>query len=197
MCCRAFILLMSSISCPLGSRWQRRMEIMEFREVGKSRWCEENMNICSFSPFLCLPVILNFNGLPKPPKTPQLPSRETLGNSTQLRSVPRLSCGQHSQSQASALRFQNLNIPKWSFQKRAPVEANASAVQLWGRQWGTGSGASENCRPRPHQSPGTSLCEWVCVCSDVDECSWFCRRFGNEYESVRRRLLEGCGCQIC
>lgn len=80
-----------------------------------SRWKAmqgvENRDICAFSPFLCLPVIVKSNGL-KPPMPPQLPSRETPGNSTQLRFLPRLSCGQHSQSQASALRFQNLNIPK-------------------------------------------------------------------------------------
>lgn len=61
---------------------------------------------------LCLPVILKLNGLPKPPKTPQLPSREKLGDSTQLRLLPRLSCGPPSQSQAADLGFQNLNIPK-------------------------------------------------------------------------------------
>lgn len=67
---------------------------------------------------LCLPVILKFNGLPKPPKTPQLPSREKLGDSTQLRLLPRLSCGPLSQSQSRDLGFQNLNIPKRSFQTR-------------------------------------------------------------------------------
>lgn len=88
------------------------MEMMEVQADGKPCRGVENMDICAFSPLLCLPVIFKFNGLPKPPKTPQLPSRETLGDSTQLRFLPRLSCGQHSQSQASALGFQNLNIPK-------------------------------------------------------------------------------------
>lgn len=62
---------------------------------------------CGFvgtSASLCLPVILKFNGLPKPPKTPQLPSREKLGDSTQLRLLPRLSCGRRSQSQARRSR---------------------------------------------------------------------------------------------
>lgn len=144
--------------------------------------------LCFFSPFLCLPVILKVKWSPKPPKPPQLPSRETLGDSTQLRFLPRLSCGRHSQSQGCALRFQNLNIPKWSFQKRAPVGANASAVQLWGRQWGTrggGGGVSGKTKVNPNRS---TPCWWVHAGCDVNKCSSPSKRFinrcdqGQEYE---------------
>lgn len=88
------------------------MGLIPVQADGKPCRGVENGHICAFLPSLCLPVVLKFNGLPKPPQTPQLPSRETLGDSTQLQFLPRLSCGHHSQSQAGALRFQNLNIPK-------------------------------------------------------------------------------------
>lgn len=123
----------------------------------------------SFSPFLSLPVILKLNGLPKPPKTPQLPSRETLGDSTQLHFLPRLSCGQSSQSQPSALRFPNLNIPRWSFRKRAPVEANASGVRLWGRKGGVGGAGGEKTVDPSRTTCSPHLNEGLCVCCDADK----------------------------
>lgn len=131
----------------------------------------------SFSPFLCLPVMLKLNGLPKLPKTPQLPSRETLGDSTQLHFLPRLSCGQSSQSQPSVLRFPNLNIPRRSFRWRAPVEANASAVRLWGRQWSTGGGGVEENTP-PFLDHMQSSPEWRGVFAAMLTISAVGRSFG-------------------
>lgn len=134
MCSRAFTLLIPPSAVLLDPHGGRGWKWWESKEKESRAGCGKMWIFMLFLLFFCLPVILTFNGLPKPP---QLPSRETLGDSTQLRFLPRLSCGRRSQSKVSALGFQNLNIPKWSFQKRAPVEANASAVQLWGRQWGT------------------------------------------------------------
>lgn len=82
------------------------------KKIDSHAWRCRKSGFVVTSVSLCLPVILKFNGLPKPPKTPQLPSREKLGDSTQLRLLPRLSCGPSSQSQAGDLGFQNLNIPK-------------------------------------------------------------------------------------
>lgn len=41
-------------------------DVRQMRSHARVQRCE----IVSFSPFLCLPVILKLNGLPKPPKTP-------------------------------------------------------------------------------------------------------------------------------
>lgn len=106
--------------------------------------CRQHGYLLFFVSFPLLTGYVKVYWSPKPPKPPQLPSRETLGDSTQLRFLPRLSCGWRSQSQSTALEFQNLNIPMWSFQKRAPVEGNASAVQLWGRLWALAVGCQEH-----------------------------------------------------
>lgn len=102
---------------------------------------------------------------------------------------PGLSCAQNNQSQTSILRFQNLNLPKWSVQKTAPVQLNASVGQLWGRQCGTS---------RKQQTPTIlhTVAIWVngCVCCDANKCSCFYKgvvnRSEHAYEPVRRWLDE-------
>lgn len=73
MCSRAFAL---SLFLNQLSSWIR-MAAEDGHEGSPSRWKAmqgvENMEMCTFSPFLCLPVKLKFNGLPSRQSLPSFP----------------------------------------------------------------------------------------------------------------------------
>lgn len=98
---------------------------------------------------------------PSRQRLPQLPSRETLGDSTQLHFLPRLSCGQSSQSQPSVLRFPNLNIP---FGKEHLLRLMHQRCGYEERQRSTGGGGVEEKHStlvRPHA--GLTWMEGACL----------------------------------